>query len=147
MKADTRRYTDSLEGAKHYIDFENYPFTKLNFPLTYSEAINIYGIHYLDKNGSLPWQIQQSYKSLVNAFERKDINRILKLSADLGHYISDAHVPLHTTSNYNGQLTDQKGIHGFWESRIPELFAKTYNLFTGPARYYPDIPKQTWTFI
>jgi hypothetical protein len=38
----------------------------------------------------------------------------------LGHYIGDAHVPLHTTSNYNGQKTNQHGIHGLWESRIPE---------------------------
>ena len=61
------------------------------------------------------------------AFIEKDSDKILKYSADLGHYIADAYVPLHTTENYNGQLTGQKGIHAFWESRLPELFSEDYN--------------------
>jgi ribose 5-phosphate isomerase len=28
--------------------------------------------------------------------------------ADLGHYIADAHMPLHTSDNHDGQLTDQR---------------------------------------
>jgi hypothetical protein len=50
-------------------------------------------------------------------------------------YIADAHVPLHTTENYNGQLTNQHGIHGLWESRLPEIFATTYDFYTGKAVY------------
>ena len=47
----------------------------------------------------------------------------------------------HTTENYNGQFTNQKGIHGFWESRIPELFYDEYDFITGKAKYidYPLI--------
>jgi hypothetical protein len=54
---------------------------------------------------------------LTRAFKEHDRERILRYSADLGHYIGDAHVPLHCTRNYNGQLSGQHGIHGFWESR------------------------------
>ena len=72
---------------------------------------------------------------LVKAFKEKDIDYILKNSADLGHYVSYAHVPLHTTENYNGQLTNQKGIHAFWESRLPELFADGYDYLVGTAKY------------
>ena len=46
---------------------------------------------------------------LTRAFKEKNLTRILRLSADIGHYIADAHVPLHTTENYDGQLTDQHG--------------------------------------
>jgi hypothetical protein len=67
--------------------------------------------------------------------KEEDVNRILRLSAEIGHYISDAHVPLHTTSNYNGQKTNQRGIHGFWESRIPELYNEDYDFFVGKAQY------------
>jgi hypothetical protein len=28
-------------------------------------------------------------------------------------------------------LTNQKGIHGFWESRVPELFAEDYDYLVG----------------
>jgi hypothetical protein len=37
-------------------------------------------------------------------------HEILFIAADLGHYIADAHMPLHTSDNHDGQLTDQKGI-------------------------------------
>ncbi|HTM91033.1 MAG TPA: hypothetical protein VL095_01340, partial [Flavisolibacter sp.] len=68
--------------------------------------------------------------------KEKDQGRILKLSAEVGHYIADAHVPLHTSSNHNGQLTGQQGIHGFWESRIPELLAdKEWSFLIGKAEY------------
>lgn len=52
-----------------------------------------------------------------------------KASADIGHYIADANVPLHTSENYNGQLTGQEGFHGFWETRLPELFIGSYSFF------------------
>ncbi len=72
---------------------------------------------------------------LTTAFKNKDPAKILKLSAELGHYIADFHVPLHASSNHNGQYTNQKGIHGFWESRIPELLAQpeTYLPLAGVA--------------
>ena len=46
---------------------------------------------------------------------------IVKVAADLGHYIGDAHVPLHTTYNYNGQFSGQTGIHSLWETHVYEL--------------------------
>jgi hypothetical protein len=85
---------------------------------------------------------------LTKAFEEKDINKILRLSSDFGHYIADAHVPLHTTKNYNGQLTNQWGIHGFWESRLPELFAESnYNFFVGKAEYIEDVTEHYWNIV
>jgi len=90
--------------------------------------------------GILPYFLPRYYSKLVTAFKNKNAKRILQLSADLGHYIGDAHVPLHTTENYNGQLTDQVGIHAFWESRLPELFAdEQYDFFVGKAEYIPNM--------
>ena len=69
----------------------------------------------------------------------------MKNSADIGHYIADTHVPLHTSSNHNGQLTDQKGIHGFWESRVPELLAdKEFDFFIGKAQYIKNPGEYIW---
>ena len=77
----------------------------------------------------------------------ENFDRILSLSSDLGHYIADAHVPLHTTENYNGQLTNQKGIHGFWESRIPEISAEEYDYLLGTAVYVADPLKEAWRIV
>jgi hypothetical protein len=84
---------------------------------------------------------------LVKAFKTRDFIKILKYSADLGHYIGDAHVPLHTTANHNGQLSNQVGIHAFWESRLPELFSTRYNFVVGKAVYIENPLKEAWKVL
>ena len=72
----------------------------------------------------------------------------MKNSAEIGHYIADAHVPLHTNSNHNGQFTNQKGIHGFWESRVPELLAdKEFDFFIGNAVYIKNPGEFIWARV
>ena len=98
--------------------------------------------------GILPYNLVYTYRRLINAYDTKDVKRILKYAADIGHYVGDAHVPLHTTINYNGQLTDQVGIHAFWESRLPELFAMDqYDFMVGQARYVPNIERYSWEIV
>ncbi len=78
----------------------------------------------------------------------KDCRLILKNAAELGHYIADAHVPLHVCSNHNGQFSNQLGIHAFWESRIPELFAgEQWDFFIGKAVYIPDPGAFIWARV
>ena len=98
--------------------------------------------------GVLPWFLEDFQKKLVNAFKSQESSAILRMCADMGHYLSDAHVPLHTTLNYNGQLTGQKGLHAFWESRLPELFAEdSYDFMVGKAQYIEDYRAEIWKII
>lgn len=144
---DKRRYADTAEAPRHYLDVELYEKDIDSIPEKWDDAVKKYGLVQLNKNGILPWQIQVSYFKLVNAFISRDSLKILIYSAYLGHYIADAHVPLHTTQNHNGQLTNQVGIHAFWESRLPELFAKDYNYLVGKARYIENPLKEAWKII
>lgn len=108
----------------------------------------VFGKDRLSDLGILPWHLQSMQYRLARAFEERDINKILRLSSDFGHYIGDAHVPLHTTKNYNGQFTNQRGIHGFWESRLPELFAESdYNYFVGQAEYIENPTEYYWNIV
>lgn len=98
--------------------------------------------------GILPYHLIRMQTRLTAAFRNRDEAAILRLCAEFGHYIGDAHVPLHTTENYNGQLTGQNGIHAFWESRLPELFAdRHYNYFTGRATYISDLSAFYWKIV
>jgi len=98
--------------------------------------------------GILPYHLAIYQGRLTKAFGEKNWPLVIRLSTELGHYISDAHVPLHTTENYNGQLTGQDGIHAFWESRIPELFAaSSYDFFVGRAKYIDDMPSYFWQIV
>ncbi|HZX59791.1 MAG TPA: zinc dependent phospholipase C family protein [Mucilaginibacter sp.] len=133
---DKRRYVDSLEAPRHFLDADRYgkrPFMKL--PVKWKEAVKKYSEDTIKKYGTVPWEIQYQYYRLVDAFKDHDTTDILKTSANLGHYIADAHVPLHLTKNYDGQLTHQDGIHALWETRLPELFGDKYNYYVGKARY------------
>ena len=146
---DKRRYVLADEGPRHFIDIDHYgsyPYTDL--PRNWNDAVNKYTEDSLKAHGIVPWWIQVVKANLTKAFKEKDGPRILKLSADLGHYISDAHVPLHTCSNHNGQFTNQKGIHGFWESRVPELLAeKEYDFFISKAEYIKSPSAFIWSRI
>ena len=139
---DKRRYAVPEEGPRHYIDLDHYglyPFTEL--PRKWDSAVQKFSEDSIKAHGIVPWHIQKMMYRLTKAFREMDYTSIIKNAAELGHYIADAHVPLHTSSNHNGQLTNQKGIHGFWESRVPELLAeKQFDFFIGKAVYinHPD---------
>lgn len=148
VNPDKRRYAVVGEAERHYIDLDMYGDSALSIlPRFWPAAVARFGEDSLRKHGIVPWQIQQTAYQLTEAFKSKNPARILKVSADLGHYIADAHVPLHTTKNYNGQLSGQEGIHGFWESRLPELFAEDYDLWIGPAVYCNDIAGEAWKIV
>lgn len=146
---DKRRYLVAAEGPRHYIDIDrygSYPYDSL--PREWKKAVEKFTADSLQQHGIVPWWIQTMLYRLTEAFKEKNSTRILKLSAEIGHYIGDAHVPLHASSNHNGQFTNQRGIHGFWESRIPELIAATeWDFFIGKAAYISDPLAFTWARV
>jgi predicted AlkP superfamily phosphohydrolase/phosphomutase len=77
-----------------------------------------------DAAGRLPWRVGEAYRDLVEAFRGKDPALILQRAAVLGHYVGDAHVPLHAVTNHDGQLTGQTGLHARWESDLLERFER-----------------------
>lgn len=146
---DKRRYVVKQEGPRHYIDIDHYgiyPYDSL--PRRWNDAVACYSADTLNAYGIVPWWLQTMLYRLTEAFKQKDQARILRLSSELGHYMADAHVPLHASRNHNGQYTDQRGIHGFWESRIPELLAeKEWDFFIGRAEYIKDPAKFIWARV
>jgi len=148
INPDRRRYIQKQEAPKHYIDIDVYGDSAVyKMPRQWTEAALQYSEDTLNAYGIVPYHINQVSYWLIEAFKQKDSDKILRLSADLGHYIADANVPLHTTVNYNGQLTGQEGIHGLWESRLPELFFDEYDLLTGKASYVQDIQSYAWKAV
>lgn len=146
---DKRRYVSEQEAARHYLDYDRYDTAKTFdvIPHNWCAATLKFSEDTLKKHGILPWQVMWSFHNLEDAFKQGDWDEVLMHSADLGHYIADAHVPLHTTRNYNGQLTHQHGIHSFWESRIPELYFELYDFWVGKAIYIENPQEKIWSVI
>ena len=148
---DKRRYAVDGEAQRHYIDIDHYvhsgddPFDVV--PRRWKDAVDKFSEDTLQMYGIVPWYITVMKYKLQKAFESRNVDLILKYSADIGHYIGDAHVPLHTTENYNGQLTNQKGIHGLWESRLVEINYENYDYFVGKANYVQNVQDYIWEAV
>ena len=143
---DQRRYTDTAEACRHYIDLDHYekalPIDTL--PKYWKQAVEKFTADTLFAYGIVPYHVQIMLYRLTKAFEEKNLAAILRLSADIGHYVADAHVPLHTTENYDGQLTHQHGIHALWETRIPEISLPNYLLLTESGHFLEQPADSIW---
>jgi hypothetical protein len=146
VNPDMRRYVSESEAPKHYLDADHYEDC---YPLdtiirNYKQATEAYSLDTMKKYGMVPWNLQFVVYRLTESFMNNDLENVIKISADLGHYAGDLNVPLHATQNYNGQLTGQHGIHGLWESRLPELFFETYRLNLARTHYISNINHAIW---
>lgn len=148
VNPDRRRFFSPDEPPRHYLDLDHYGDSAVyTMPRFWKNAVVRYSEDTLKAYGIVPWHINNMYFQLRDAFAVEDARQILRLSAEIGHYIADAHVPLHTTENYNGQLSGQEGIHAFWESRLPELFSDNYDFFTDRPEYLTNPQLAAWDAI
>lgn len=148
VNPDKRRQLIKDEPCKHYIDLDIYPDSiRFKMPAYWHQAIKLYPEDTLKKHGIVPWHVYLMKTRLTEAFKTKNTTQILKLAADIGHYIADANVPLHTTRNYNGQLSNQYGIHALWESRIPEIYGTEYNAMVGKPAYLKQPQQAIWEAV
>ena len=145
-RPDTRRNGDKSEAPKHIIDIEKYGENAINeMPLDFATAIKKYSFDTLAKYGYGPYAVVLEYEKLVNAFKSGNKDSILFHAADLGHYIGDINTPLHTTMNYDGQLTNQKGMHSLWETNVPEYSLTKYQLYNNhKATFLKDPAASIW---
>lgn len=149
VRPDLRRNEDPTEAPKHFIDLE--PFgdsAAWKMPHTWDSAVTLYSKDTLVKYGFVPYWIGEMKGKLTAALQMGNKDSILFYAADLGHYIADAHVPLHTSINYDGQLSNQKGLHSLWESTIPEIALNDYDLYSKHKATYLAHPEEAvWEMI
>lgn len=148
-RPDLRRNTDKTEATKHFIDLEKFGPNAVNeMPLDWASAVKKYSEDSLKAYGWGPYNAIMQLELLTKAFKSGNQDSILFYAADLGHYIGDLHVPLHTTENYDGQLTGQKGLHALWESTIPELVLDQYQLHNQhTAQYLKNPAASLWADV
>jgi len=114
------------EDPNHYLHVDGLdeprPFTGI--PRTWNAYLARYGADRATTNGRLPWRTEEIYQLLVARF--RDIPKGQPYAADnagylsavLAHYVEDAHVPFHAVASYDGQATNQRGIHARFEGEL-----------------------------
>ena len=142
IRPDLRRNSVEREQYYHYIDIDRYgkyPFPELPHDITMAMekfgAEGAVGADSVLKNGIVPWRIAELVDSLTDAMREERVEEAVFYAADLGHYVADIHMPLHTTENYDGQLTGHKGVHWRFETGITERYGKEYDLHADGAAY------------
>lgn len=113
------------EDPNHFLDYDgfNEPAPFKGVPREWNAVVQKYGADLANKNGRLPWRGEEMFEKLTAAF--KDLERggyaadnVKYLSAVMAHYVEDAHQPFHAVNNYDGQLTNQRGIHSRFETEM-----------------------------
>jgi hypothetical protein len=136
---------DAKEGPRHFLDMEPYGDPD-HLPHTVEEAKARLGGEFY-RQGVVPWIIQDRWRDLVAAFQVGDPAKVAFATTILGHYIADAHVPLHTTENHDGQQTGQRGVHSRWESGLVERYLLETELSVRPARPDPALLNRPWDWL
>jgi hypothetical protein len=115
------------EDPNHFLDIDGLddprPFT--NVPRDWAAYVAKYGAERANRAGRVPWRTEEIYKKLVERFQEAGKNpsgfgaeSAAYLSAVIAHYIEDAHQPFHAVANYDGQATNQRGIHSRFENDL-----------------------------
>jgi hypothetical protein len=137
------------EARRHYIDLDELsqpPF--LDFPMDEQRARELYGDRRVDHAGVLPWRIVNVLDQLREAFRKKDLTGIVSRSGWLSHYVGDACQPLHTTRNFDGQLSCNQGIHAAFETDMVDRLKARYRLETAlPASFVPVVIHEPRRFV
>ena len=136
---------DRKEGPRHFLDMEPYGDLE-HLPRMLAEARAKVGEDYY-RLGVVPWIIQDRWRDLVDAFRTGDPAKVALTTAILGHYVADAHVPLHTTENHDGQFTGQRGVHSRWESGLVERHIVAEDLPVLPAQQDAAILGRPWDWL
>ena len=148
VEADERKSNDPTERYKHYVDFElfeNPPTAAI--PLDRGMAEARYTVEGMTKGGTLLWVLPEVVLSLKDALAAGDWDRYLVQAADLGHYLADGHQPLHTTVNFDGQETGNRGVHYMFESVMTERHLDEYVLPTAPLPAIGDVPADIFAWL
>jgi hypothetical protein len=140
------------EDPNHFLDIDGLdeppPFT--NVPRDHAAFVARYGKDRAEKAGRLPWRGEEVYGRLVNAFKAMSngstygADNARYLSAIMAHYVEDAHQPMHAVANYDGQLTNQRGIHSRFETELPLRYWS--RMPHPPAKVQPVTDIKTYLF-
>lgn len=130
---DMWKSIDPYEGYRHYYDSD----------ITHGESNSAVGV--------LPWAVEDNFNTFVQYLRENDWNHAARLAGVIGHYIEDASMPLHATSDYNpgGNHTAYESqvdyqisidnvkadVHGFVPYKLDNIFNSTMQLLNESYSY------------
>lgn len=144
---DFWKSVDPNEFPRHFIDadlYDAYPFD--NIPRNLDSIYIKYGEENVNHWGIAPWVIEDYCERITDLIKDGEWEESVFAMSAMSHYIADLHMPLHTCSNYNGQLTGNEGIHFRWETPMVEQYV-TYIEPMEEAEYIKNSLDMTFSIV
>lgn len=144
---DFWKSVDPNEFPRHFIDadlYDAYPFD--NIPRNLDSIYIKYGEENVNHWGIAPWVIEDYRERITDLIKDGEWEESVFAMSAMSHYIADLHMPLHTCSNYNGQLTGNEGIHFRWETPMVEQYV-TYIEPMEEAEYIKNSLDMTFSIV
>jgi hypothetical protein len=127
------------EPPRHFLDMDAYgPYPFNDLPRVYQDAVTRRGADFVIKNGTVPWRAEEIYNQLRDNFRQSATapyarDNIKLFSAVLAHYVGDSFQPFHAAVNYNGQMTNQVGIHSRFETEMFDRYRDKLKIAPAPV--------------
>jgi S1/P1 nuclease len=130
---------DPAEKPHHYTDadaYDRYPFPRLEMQFVRERRVPTAAE---ERNGDVIWQIETYTLRLSRDLQIKRWGDADHDAVFVAHYAADLTQPLHTVSNYDGQLTRQAGIHARFETELVAAISADLKLSPKPPVDVPDL--------
>ena len=138
----TMGFTD--EPPRHFLDMDAYgPFPFTDLPRDFKQAVESAAQDFVIKNGTVPWRTEEVYGLLRDAFKQLSTvgyarDNVKLFSSVMSHYVADSHQPFHAAVNYDGQMTNQQGIHSRFETELFDRYRDRLRIAPAPAGADPQ---------
>ena len=120
-----------------YLDkYGRFPYDTL--PRDYKTALDKYGKSKLQANGVLPWQIGVFSQKLTEDMKLGHWGDAKLDAAILANYVADAHDPFSTTENFDGKLTEQRGVNERFGTALVDRFSSFFPMRPNDAAFISD---------
>src|SRR5262245_30017745 len=139
-------YAKTEPPGLHFIDIDAYP--EFHADGTFPRDLNVlyakYGTSVVNGRGISPWSIANYRATLTTkvatAQTLADWQALAQTAGEMTHYIEDIHQPLHCTQNYNGQYTNNVGVHARYEGEMVNRHLDGLTIAYAPQNtvYIPD---------
>jgi hypothetical protein len=136
---DAMMKKDRYERMRHFIYLDRYGvFPYPGLPHGYESAKNKFGSSRIIRDGVLPWQIGEFSLRLTRALKEANWTDAKSDAATLAFYVADAHDPLHTTQDYDGQMSMQAGLLDRFDTHLTDRFSKFFLMHPEGAEKIDD---------
>jgi S1/P1 Nuclease len=136
---DLLAHSDPEERPHHYTDadaYDQFPFARLRRQFVVQRRPPT---AFEMRQGTAIWEIDIFTRRLEEDFRGRRWRRANHDAVFLAHYAGDITQPLHTTKNYDGQFTGQRGVHSRFETEMVNALADRWGLQVAPAATIPHL--------